>query len=182
VSGTATYTLTVKALATIASISVSAPTSGQRTGDIVMVSIQAFDRYDNLANYNGTVTLSSSNTQIFSSTTVTLTNGQATTTLNAGHSGTVTLTASADSTQSSAVTITIAPSLWTYTWAFVALDVNRREISGTYSTYTNTFGNSGLAGADADAWQVAVYLPWLNANRVNWYAINAGLIDVTAAN
>ena len=115
------YTLTVNPGA-VSSFVLASSTTSTITGNSFSITITAQDRYGNTASYNGALMLTSSNSQVVSSLSVTLTNGQGTATLTANHSGTVTLSATGSSLQSNSVTITVDPSLYLYTATFYAYD------------------------------------------------------------
>src|SRR5262249_53503800 len=90
-----------------------------RVGSGFSVTITAQDAFGNRATSNDSVALNSSNAAIVSSTTVTLVNGQGVVSLTPRHSGTATLTATTGSLSSS-TSITVSPSLYTFTYEFRA--------------------------------------------------------------
>jgi hypothetical protein len=164
------YSLTIVP-AVLTSFQVTPSTQGPIfTKDIFSVTITALDDQGNLFSVNEAVTLTSSNSQIVSSTSITLTNGRGNIRLTANHSGKLTLSASAGSIRSNNVTITVNPSLFVYSWTFFARDDEGNVIaSWVYNTadFNKAFKDDNLAALDRDT----VLQAWAGSLTVNWYDV-----------
>jgi hypothetical protein len=116
-------------------LSAGASNTGPYVGESITVTVYAYDACTNLATgYNGTITLVSSSATV-APTNVQIMNGTGQVSVSANHSGSVTLTPSADGFTSKPLTLQVQASLYDYT---INLSV---EYSYTYNgrTYDNTW-------------------------------------------
>jgi hypothetical protein len=145
------------------------------------VTVTAEDRFGNTATgYNGPVSLTSSNGQCLPSTSVTLTNGVGGTTLHANHSGTVTLTAAAGSIQGTSRSITIIPTL--YSWTFYCL-IDYYDGNGVFhEDPTGRFVVTAPNFAAATAPVVYSLSQWLDEHGIDWINIQPVLVSYQPAN
>jgi hypothetical protein len=172
------YSLTV-APQVLTSFRVTTSTATVSVGGTFTVTVQALDQAGAVMSYSGNVTVASSNTTDASSAVVSLSNGSGTSLpLTAAHSGTVTYTASAGSAQGTSAALTVNPTLFTYTWKFIATDVNGTVLAT--DDYTNVASNYAAAYSDA----AGVFQAWAQAlsHTVNYYHAEPDLTNTTAAN
>jgi hypothetical protein len=190
-TATQTCTLTVNP-GPMYGITVSAPAS-IGSGSSFTVTVTGTDLYGNTANYSGPVTLryaASSGGRVSLPSFIQLTNGTGSFTVLANHSGEVTLIALADSAISGSIgansSITIYPTLFTYTFMEYAYDSNGNlmhykdgnpiETSFVIRAYNDTQA-SGILSNFVDGWRQQ-----LDDNHIDWSTIYRVLESKIAAN
>jgi hypothetical protein len=173
------YTLTVNP-GSVASLSMTSSTTTTTVGSRFTVTITARDAYGNVATGdNGTVTLSSSNTNSLPSTSLSLSHGVGTVSLAPTHSGSATLTPSQGTIKGGGVAYTINPSLYLYTYNLVAY---------YYGDYADE--EDGLTCYAQNDSQAAVFMSnatavWgqtLDDDGIDWNEIDRVIVKKVAAN
>jgi hypothetical protein len=153
--------------AAASSLTLTTTTVVTNTGNSFNVTITARDAYGNTAAFNGSVALNSSNSQVISSRSVALSNGQGTVSLTALHSGTVTLSATVGSLQSNSATIQVSPTQWVFHVTFWAGDSPNPSDAGleqtaNYQVWALSFPQAdGQANNDAQADFANIWYPYV---------------------
>ena len=177
-SRTRSYTLTVTPAAA-STVQISTSTASTTTYGRVSVTVTVSDRFGNVVPYNGDVTISSSNAQVFSSLRITVANGSGSGTLIASHSGTATISTTVDSIRSNGVTIAVSPSMYYYSYELAARFTNGATRTTTRQYTLSTDGAADRqAGLDADAWRIALARTYNDA----WVSVTSRRMSKTAAN
>jgi hypothetical protein len=173
------YTLTVNP-GSVASLLMTSSTTTATVGSRINVTITARDAYGNVATGdNGTVTLSSSNTNSLPSTSLSLSHGVGTVSLAPTHSGSATLTPSQGAIKAGGLAYTINPSLYLYTYNLVAYD------DGDYVTEEDDLNcyaqnDSQAFGFMSNA--AAVWGQTLHNEGIDWNEIDHAHLRKVAAN
>jgi hypothetical protein len=141
------------------------------------VSITAKDSYGYVATgYNGAVKLTASNGQTL---TVQVSNGRATVTFAPNHSGTITLTASAGNISGGSGSISVYPSLFTYTFMLYAYDSDGAVVAR--EPFTCTAQNDTQAAQFVHN-EAIVWGGQLDDAEIDWSTIAHVLESKSAAN